>query len=84
MAAALSRMVAASGIRTLGEEDYQDQPHSAMIVAVSLMLGMIPTVGGKLLDQVPASVAPFTHSGMFLGILGAIVLQLLFRQRHAT
>ncbi len=76
-------MVAASGIRTLGEVDYEGHPPSAMIVAVSLMLGMVPSVGGRLLEQVPAAVAPFAHSGMFLGIITAVVLQFVFAKRSA-
>lgn len=77
-------MVAASGIRTLGEVDYEAQPYNATIVAVSLMLGMIPTVGTRLLEHVPATIAPFAHSGMFVGISAAVILQAFFRHRHPS
>jgi NCS2 family nucleobase:cation symporter-2 len=76
-------MVAASGIRTLGSVDYDGHSANATIVAVSLMLGMVPLVGGELLKHAPAAIAPFTNSGMFLGISAAVLLQLFFSPRRS-
>jgi NCS2 family nucleobase:cation symporter-2 len=70
-------MVAASGIKILAEGGLT-QRHNALIVAVSLGVGMIPLVAPEMLAQMPAWAQPFAHSGITLAAVTAVGLNLLF------
>jgi NCS2 family nucleobase:cation symporter-2 len=71
-------MVAATGIRILGSVDFDQKPHNALIIAVTLTIGMIPTLAPGFFHHFPAWSQPFTHSGIVLGAVTAMVLNFLF------
>lgn len=71
-------MVAATGIRILGSVDFEQKPHNALIIAVTLTVGMIPTLAPDFFHYFPAWSQPLTHSGIVLGAVTAMMLNLLF------
>jgi uric acid transporter len=70
-------MVAATGIRILAKVDF-DRKHDLFIVAVSISCGLIPTLSPSLFQHLPAWSAPVTHSGVVLGCIVAVALNLFF------
>lgn len=71
-------MVAASGIRILGSCDFTRNRHNLFTVAISIGFGMIPTLSPTLFQYLPKWTDPFTHSGIVLGTIVAVVLNLFF------
>lgn len=71
-------MVAATGIKVLAGVDYGQESgrHNLFIVAVSIVVGMIPMVNKTVFSLLPAWMAPFTHSGIVLAALSALLLNL--------
>jgi xanthine permease len=74
---AMFGMVAANGIRTLGEARLGER-HNALVVAISLGIAMIPLVAPTMLASLPTWLAPFARSGITLSALSAVVLNLIF------
>jgi NCS2 family nucleobase:cation symporter-2 len=74
-------MVAATGVRILGEVEFVKNRKNAYVVAVSLSLGMIPLVADRFFAQLPAPAAKFFQNGILLGTLTAVLLNLLFTFR---
>ena len=72
-------MVAASGIRSLAASGLDQSREEMLIVAVSLGIGIIPTISNRFFAAMPEALAPFTHSGILLGIVTAIMLTFLLR-----
>ncbi|RJG52424.1 purine permease [Sphingobium terrigena] len=72
-------MVSATGIRSLAAAGLDKSREELLIVAISLSVGLIPTLSDKFFAQLPAALSPFTHSGVLLGIVTAIALNLLLR-----
>ena len=72
-------MVSATGIRSLAAAGLDKSREELLIVAISLSVGLIPTLSDKFFAQLPAALTPFTHSGVLLGIVTAIALNLLLR-----
>ena len=70
-------MVAAVGIQILGKVDLREE-RNALILAVSLGAAMLPTVVGPFFDRMPDDVRAVLDSGITLGGLTAIVLNLFF------
>ncbi|MFH8568223.1 nucleobase:cation symporter-2 family protein [Streptomyces sp. NPDC017993] len=70
-------MVAAVGIQILGKVDLREE-RNALILAVSLGASMLPTVVGPFFDRMPDDVRAVLDSGITLGGLTAIVLNLFF------
>ena len=70
-------MVAANGIRTLGEARLGER-HNALVVAISLGIGMIPLVAPAMLGALPTWLAPFARSGITLAAVSAVFLNLIF------
>lgn len=68
-------MVAASGIRTLATVRLTDS--KALIIAVSISLGMLPTVLPDIYSRMPGLLQPVLHSGITAGAVAAIVLNVL-------
>lgn len=68
-------MVAASGIRTLTSIQLTDT--KALIVAVSISLGMLPTVLPTIYSKMPDLLQPLLHSGITAGALAAIILNVI-------
>jgi NCS2 family nucleobase:cation symporter-2 len=50
-----------------------------LVVAMSLGVGLIPTFSERFFAAAPPALAPLTHSGVLLGIVTAIVLNLFLR-----
>ncbi|WP_035881645.1 nucleobase:cation symporter-2 family protein [Cupriavidus metallidurans] len=71
-------MVAATGIRILGSCDFNRNRHNLFIVAISIGFGMIPTLSPTLFQYLPKWTDPFTHSGIVLGTIVAVALNLFF------
>jgi xanthine/uracil permease len=71
-------MVLATGIRILARADYNGNRHNLYIVAISLGLGMIPTVSGNFFQHFPAALQPLVHSGILLATISSVVLNLFF------
>jgi xanthine/uracil permease len=67
-------MVLATGIRILARADYNCNRHNLYIVAISLGIGMIPTVSGHFFQHFPAVL----HSGILLATLSSVLLNLFF------
>lgn len=71
-------MVSATGIRILASVDYQKRQHNLLIVAVSLSIGMVPTLSPDFFQHFPAWAHTLTHSGIVIGSLAAILLNVFF------
>ncbi|MDD2924425.1 nucleobase:cation symporter-2 family protein [Rhodoferax sp.] len=71
-------MVAATGIRILAGVDFKTNRFNAMIVAISLGLGMVPLIAPNFKQWLPHSVHPLIDSGILLASLSAITLNLFF------
>ncbi|TNI54689.1 nucleobase:cation symporter-2 family protein [Aeromonas veronii] len=71
-------MVLATGIRILARTDYNSNRHNLYIVAISLGIGMIPTVSGNFFQQLPAQLQPLFHSGILLATISSVLLNLFF------
>ncbi|SMF27310.1 nucleobase:cation symporter-2 family protein [Pseudobacteriovorax antillogorgiicola] len=74
-------MVAATGIRILASIDYEKQSHSLLVVAVSLSMGMVPTLSPGFFQYFPAWSHGLTHSGIVIGSVVAVLLNLFFNGR---
>ena len=78
-------MVAATGIRILSKVDFQHNRNNAMIVAVSIGVGMIPLVAPNFRQWMPHSIHPLIESGILLSSLAAVVLNVFFNgAKHDT
>jgi NCS2 family nucleobase:cation symporter-2 len=73
---ALFGMVAASGVRTLSTVRFTHR--NILVVAVSVGVGLLPTVRPGLWDQFPDWFVTIFDSGISAGAMTAIVLNLLF------
>ncbi|KJK23055.1 purine permease [Burkholderiaceae bacterium 16] len=71
-------MVAATGIRILGSCDFNRNRFNLFIVAISIGFGMIPTLAPTFFQYLPKWTDPFTHSGIVLGTIVAVVLNVFF------
>ncbi|MYN12549.1 purine permease [Pusillimonas sp. TS35] len=76
-------MVTATGIRILAGVDFKSNRHNAMIVAISIGLGMIPLVAPHFRQWMPHAIHPLIESGILLTSVSAVVLNLFFNgARH--
>ena len=71
-------MVAATGIRILSNVDFQHNRNNAMIVAVSIGVGMIPLVAPNFRQWMPHAIHPLVESGILLSSLVAVALNMFF------
>ncbi|MGF1427705.1 nucleobase:cation symporter-2 family protein [Kitasatospora sp. LaBMicrA B282] len=74
--------VAASGIRTLGEAGLESGPN-AILVAVSLGVGIVPIAAPTFYDAFPEAVRTLLQSGISAGCVSAVLLNLLFHHLGA-
>src|SRR5215218_7389084 len=74
---ALFGTVAVIGIQTLCRVDFHDE-RNVIILAVSLGLAMTPTVYPTIVDFFPEAVRTIISSGITLGSISAILLNLVF------
>ena len=75
-------MVAVSGIRSLAAAGLDKSRDQMLIVATSLAIGLIPSMSQRFFAHVPDALAPFTHSGVLLGILTAVALSFFLRRQE--
>lgn len=71
-------MVAATGVRILGSIDYSQNRHALHVIAISIGLGLVPTLSPNFFQHFPAWTHPFTHSGIVLGTCVAVLLNLFY------
>lgn len=76
---AMFGMVAASGVRALAKVNFEGN-HNAMIVAISLGVGLIPLAVPTFYHQFPSWAQLILHSGITIGSLTAIVLNFFFNE----
>ncbi|WP_033828658.1 nucleobase:cation symporter-2 family protein [Bacillus andreraoultii] len=74
---AMFGMVIASGIKMLGQVDFSKQ-ENLFIVACSVGLGLGVTVVPEMFRSLPVGLRILTESGIVLGSLTAVVLNILF------
>lgn len=74
---AMFGMVCAAGIRMLGKADLKNS-NTMLVAACSIALGLGVTVTPGLFEQFPASVRILLESGIVVGAITAVVLNLLF------
>ncbi|RYF82249.1 MAG: purine permease [Comamonadaceae bacterium] len=67
-------MVLATGIRILGNVDFKGNRHNAMIVAVSIGIGMIPLLAPNFKQWMPHGLHALIESGILLTSISAVVL----------
>jgi len=71
--------VAASGIKLLSSVDFERSRQNLLIVALSLGIGLTPTLAPNLFQYLPAWSIPITQSGVILGTIVAVLLNLLLK-----
>jgi len=69
-------MVTATGIRILSGVDFKGNRHNAMIVAVSIGVGMVPLIAPNFKQWMPHSLHTLIESGILLASLSAVLLNL--------
>ena len=67
-------MVTATGIRILGGVDFKHNRHNAMIVAVSIGVGMIPLIAPNFKQWMPHALHSLIESGILLTSIAAVLL----------
>ena len=76
-------MVAANGVQTLGQSNLGNRKN-LYVVALGLGVGLIPVADGRFFDKVPPAVATFLHNGVMLGIVTAVLLNLLLNREQTA
>ena len=71
-------MVAATGIRILGNVDFRHNRYNAMIVAVSIGVGMVPLIAPNFRQWMPHAIHPLIESGILLASICAVALNMFF------
>lgn len=79
---AMFGMVISYGIKMLSDVDFEKQ-ENLMIVAISVGMGLGVTAVPELFAALPSRIAVLTDSGIVMGSLTAIVLNILFNLRKA-
>jgi NCS2 family nucleobase:cation symporter-2 len=69
-------MVVATGIRILGNVDFRGNRHNAMVVAVSVGIGMVPLVAPNFKQWMPHGIHALLESGILLASVVAVLLNL--------
>jgi NCS2 family nucleobase:cation symporter-2 len=71
-------MVAATGIRILSSVDFKTNRFNALVVAISIGMGMIPLVAPNFKQWMPHALHPLIESGILLASISAVALNLFF------
>jgi NCS2 family nucleobase:cation symporter-2 len=71
-------MVAATGIRILAGVDFKGNRFNALIVAISLGIGMVPLIAPNFKQWMPHSIHPLIESGILLASITAVLMNLFF------
>jgi NCS2 family nucleobase:cation symporter-2 len=69
-------MVAATGIRILGQVDYKTHNKNLYVVAVSVGFGLVPLVAPRWTQHMTENIHPMLDSGILLTAVSALVLNL--------
>jgi len=77
-------MVAANGVETLGRVDFGPGSRNLYVVALGLGGGLIPTVNPRFFDNLPPAAAGVLRNGVMLGIVTAVVLNLVLNRRSTA
>jgi uracil-xanthine permease len=77
-------MVAATGIRILSRVDFATTRNNLFIVAISIGFGMIPVVAPSFHIWLPHAIAPLIDSGILLGAIAAVILNIVFNGAGGT
>jgi xanthine permease len=77
VAVAMFALVAVSGMRILATVDF-NRTSNLVIVAISVGLGLIPTASPDFYTNFPPDAALFLRSGVAVGAVAAVLLNLLF------
>jgi NCS2 family nucleobase:cation symporter-2 len=72
-------MVAATGVHTLGQSDLSNKAN-LYVIAVSLSVGLIPVVNARFFEKLPAVASTFLHNGVVLGVVTAVILNLILNR----
>ncbi|MDE1947138.1 MAG: purine permease [Burkholderiales bacterium] len=76
-------MVAATGVKILGEVEFTRDRANLYIVSISVVLGLTPLLADRFFSQLPPVLARFMQNGTLLCALSAVVLNLLFHRGRA-
>jgi uracil-xanthine permease len=76
-------MVAATGIRILGGVDFKHNRFNALVVAISIGIGMIPLIAPNFKQWMPHGLHPLIESGILLASISAVLLNLFFNGASA-
>ena len=71
-------MVAATGVRILGNVDFHANRNNLFIVAVAIGFGMIPLVAPAFFGKMPESLKPLLDSGILLTTIVGVILNVFF------
>lgn len=71
-------MVAATGIKILGNAGLNHNRHNLFVVAVSIGAGMIPLVAPQFFSHLPHWLSTVVDSGILLATITAVTLNLFF------
>ena len=71
-------MVAATGIRILGGVDFKTNRFNALIVAISIGIGMVPLIAPNFKQWMSHGLHPLIESGILLASIAAVALNLYF------
>ncbi|AET67023.1 xanthine permease [Desulfosporosinus orientis DSM 765] len=75
---AMFGIVAGSGIKTLAKVDFDRNVNNIFIVAISIGIGLIPTLVPTFFQNFPSWSQTIMHSGITLGSITAIILNAFF------
>jgi NCS2 family nucleobase:cation symporter-2 len=76
-------MVAATGIKILGNAGLNHNRNNLFIVAISIGAGMIPLVAPRFFHQLPHWLSTVVDSGILLATISAVLLNLFFNGKGA-
>jgi len=83
-AIAMFGMIAASGVRILQAVDFRNNRHNTLILAISLGVGMIPTMSPRFFAAFPDYLSPFLQSGVLLTVVTAVILNVIFNGTRSS
>jgi xanthine/uracil permease len=76
-------MVAANGVQTLGRIDFAGDKRNLYVVALGLSVGLIPVANDRFFDKFPPTIAGFLNNGVMLGIVTALLLNIILTGRRS-
>lgn len=74
-------MISVAGIKILKRVDFDQNPANGLIVAISIGIGMAPVLAPQFFDYFPKNLAPLLQSGVVLGAIAAVMLNVFLNRR---